>query len=99
MNTILFLLVIGTLLFFFYGTGSTLLRRTGFRLRAYPGAVGALIGGTIGLAFAVCSVGSGWGPVIGLAAVLEVVPVGLVVGAILEGLVRLVVALTRNDSS
>jgi hypothetical protein len=103
MNTIVTLLVLGTLLFFFYVTGSMLASRTESRsgdyrrLGAYPGAIGGLIGGATGLVFAVCAVGGGWGPVITVAAVLEAVFLGFVVGAIIDGLVRLVVALTRND--
>jgi len=98
------ILVLGTLLLFFFVTGSMLARRTGFRFSdyrrfgAYPGAAGGLIGGASGLVFAVCAVGSGWGPVVTVAAVLEAVLLGLVVGAFLDCLVRLVVALTRNDS-
>jgi len=104
MNTIVSLLVLGTLLLFFCVIGRTLAMRTGFRssdylrVRAYPGAVGGLIGGTIGLAFWVCSFNRNWGPLIAVATFLEIVLVGLVLGAFLDVLVRLVVALTRNDS-
>jgi hypothetical protein len=98
MNTIMSLLVLGTLLLFFFVTGSTLARRTGFRFSdhrrfgADPGVVGGLFGGATGLVFAVCALGSWWG------LVLDAVLLGLVVGALLDCLVRLVVALTRNDS-
>jgi hypothetical protein len=98
MNTIMSLLVLGTLLLFFFVTGSTLARRTEFRFSdyrrfgVYPGVVGGLIGGATGLVFAVCALGSWWG------IVLDAVLLGLVVGAFLDCLVRLVVALTRNDS-
>jgi hypothetical protein len=104
MNAIVSLLVLGTLLFFFYVRGSVLARRTGFRFSdyrrfgAYPGSIGGLIGGATGLVFAVCAVGSGWGPVITVAAILEAVLLGFVVESLIDGLVRLVVALTRNDS-
>ena len=86
MNTIVSLLVLGTLLFFFYVTGSMLARRTESRFSdnrrfgAYPGAIGELIGGATGVVFAVFAVHSGWG-LIKVAAVLEAVLLGLVPGA------------------